>query len=145
MDLTFTPFRPGDLAEYAGWFDDAETARRLSHPDAAWQAHVMGETGAWAVRNAEGDLIAVVEAEGDGPRGYVSVTVAPTRRGHGIGAEALRGFHAGPGARFAVLEGRIAPHNAASISMIQRAGFTLASPEPDGDGMLHFELRKDQK
>lgn len=142
MELTFSPFRPADLAEYAAWFADGETSRRLSHPDAAWLAHVMGEAGAWAVRDAAGALVAVVEAEGDPARGYVSVTVAPSRRGHGIGPEAIRRFHAGPGARFAVLEGRISPQNAASLSMARKAGFALMSSEPDHDGMLRYELRK---
>lgn len=142
MDLTFSRFRPSDLGEYAAWFEDAETSRRLSNPDAAWLAYVMNEAGAWAVRDETGALLAVVEAGGDVARGYISVTVAPERRGHGIGGEAIRLFHAGPGKHFAVLEGRIAPDNTASISMIQKAGFVLISPEPDADGMLRFELRR---
>ena len=51
------PFRPADLAEYASWCDETETAARLSHPDAAWLAHVMGASGAWAVRDEAGGLI----------------------------------------------------------------------------------------
>jgi RimJ/RimL family protein N-acetyltransferase len=142
MELRFSSFRPADLGEYAAWFADGETSRRVSNPDAAWLAHVMGEAGAWAVRDATGALIAVIQAEGDPPRGYVSVTVEPSRRGHGIGADAIKQFHAGPGAHFAVLEGRISPENAASLSMVQKAGFSLMSPEPDHDGMLRYELRK---
>ncbi len=142
MDLKFTPFRPADLAEYAAWFADGDTARRISNPDATWLAHVMGEAGAWAVRDTAGALVAVVEAEPHGDRAYISVTVAPQRRGQGIGAEAIRMFHSGPGAHHAVLEGRIAPHHAASLGMVRKAGFTLTSPEPDADGMLRFELRR---
>jgi RimJ/RimL family protein N-acetyltransferase len=143
MELTFTSFRPSDLAEYASWFDEKETATRLSHPDAAWLAHVMGASGAWAVRDEAGALIAVVEAEeGHSDRCYVSVTVEPSRRGKGIGAKAIKQFHGGPGAHFAVLEGRVAPHNIQSVSMLQKAGFRLMAAEPDADGMLRFELRK---
>lgn len=143
MDLTFARFRPSDLAEYARWFDsDAETARRLSYPDADWLAYVMGQAGAWAARDAAGSLLAVIEAEPHGDRCYVSVTVAPEHRGHGIGAEAIRAFHVGPGVPFAILEGRISPDHAASLKMIRKAGFSLVSPEPDGEGMLHFELRR---
>jgi RimJ/RimL family protein N-acetyltransferase len=142
MNLKFTPFRPSDLAEYAAWFDEAETPRRLSHPDAAWLAHVMGEAGAWAIRDDAGILVAVIEAEAYADRAFVSVTVVPTRRGQGIGAEAVRRFHAGPGAEYAVLEGRIAPRNEASLAMARKAGFILITPEPDQDGMLRFELRR---
>ncbi len=142
MELTFSPFRPADLAEYAAWFADSETSRRVSNPDALWLAHVMGEAGAWAVRDATGALVAVVEAEGDSMRGYVSVTVEPSRRGHGIGADAIKKFHTGPGSRFAVLEGRVSPQNVASLAMLQKAGFTLMSSAPDVDGMLRYELRK---
>jgi RimJ/RimL family protein N-acetyltransferase len=145
MELKLSLFRPGDLAEYAAWFADGDTSRHLSNPDAAWMAHVMGEAGAWAVRDAQGILVAVVEAEPHGNRAFVSVTVAPDKRGHGIGAEALRRFHAGPGVHFAVLEGRISPNNVASLSMVQKAGFVLTAPEPDPDGMLHFELRKERR
>jgi hypothetical protein len=144
MDLTLSPFRPADLAEYASWFADGETSRRVSNPDALWLAHVMGEAGAWAVRDASGALVAVLEAESEGGavRAYVSVTVEPSRRGHGIGADAIKRFHAGPGAHYAVLEGRISPTNAASLSMVQKAGFILMSSAPDVDGMLRYELRK---
>lgn len=142
MELTFTRFQPSDLAEYARWFDDAETSRRLSYPDADWLAYVMGAAGAWAARDGEGAFVALVEAEPHGDRCYISVTVAPAHRGRGIGAEAIRAFHAGPGSPFAILEGRIAPNNAASLKMIRKAGFSLVSPEPDQDGMLHFELRR---
>lgn len=138
MDLTFTRFVPGDLAQYSSWFGEADAARRPA-PDADWRAYVMN---GWAVRDETGALVAVVEAGGDVTRGYVSVTVAPERRGQGIGGEAIRLFHAGPGSHFSVLEGRIAPDNAASISMIQKAGFVLISPEPDGDGLLRFEHRR---
>jgi RimJ/RimL family protein N-acetyltransferase len=142
MDLKFTPFRPADLAEYAAWFADGDTARRISNPDATWLAHVMGEAGAWAVRDMVGALVAVLEAEPHSDRAYISVTVAPERRGQGIGAECIRMFHTGPGAGYAVLEGRIAPHNAASLAMVKKAGFILTSPDPDADGMLRFELRR---
>jgi RimJ/RimL family protein N-acetyltransferase len=138
MELIFTRFLPGDLAEYASWFSEADGARR-PQLDADWRAYVMN---GWAVRDETGVLVAVVEAGGDVSRGYVSVTVAPERRGQGIGGEAIRLFHSGPGSHFAVLEGRIAPDNAASISMIQKAGFVLISPEPDGDGLLRFEHRR---
>lgn len=143
MELRFSQFAPGDLAEYGAWGDARTPEGRLADPAADWQAYVMGAAGAWAVRDAGGELIAVVETQGDASRGYISVTVAPAHRGRGIGAEALRAFQAGPGAHFAVLEGRIAPHNAASLSMARKAGFTLMSPEADRDGMLHFELRRD--
>jgi RimJ/RimL family protein N-acetyltransferase len=145
MDLKFTPFRPADLAEYTRWFSDSAAARHLSNPDAAWLAHVMGEAGAWAVRDPAGTLVAVLEVEPNGDRGYISVTVAPTRRGEGIGPEAIRMFHAGPGAGYAVLEGRIAPHNAASLGMVRKAGFVLIAPEADADGMLRFELRRQRR
>ncbi|HVY18936.1 MAG TPA: GNAT family N-acetyltransferase [Bauldia sp.] len=145
MELTLTPFRPGDLAEYAAWFADAETSRRVSNPDASWLAHVMGEGGAWAIRDGDGVLVAVIDTEPQGERCYVSVTVAPSRRGQGIGAEVVRRFHAGPGVHFAVLEGRIAPHNVASVGMVRKAGFVLISPAPDADGMLRFELRKERR
>lgn len=138
MDLTFTRFLPSDLAEYTSWLGEADGARRPVL-DADWQAYVMN---GWAVRDETGALVAVVEAGGDVSRGYISITVAPARRGHGIGGEAIRLFHAGPGKHFAVLEGRIAPGNTASISMIQKAGFVLISPEPDADGMLRFEHRR---
>jgi RimJ/RimL family protein N-acetyltransferase len=143
MELRFNPFRPSDLAEYASWFDETETAARLSHPDAAWLAHVMGASGAWAVRDEAGRLVAVVEAEdGHSSRCYVRVTVEPSHRGKGIGAKAIKQFHTGPGSHFTVLEGRVYPHNISSVSMLQKAGFSLMSSEPDDDGMLRFELRK---
>jgi RimJ/RimL family protein N-acetyltransferase len=143
MDLKFTPFRPTDLAEYTTWFPDGGISRGVSNPDALWMALVMGEAGAWAVRDAEGAFVAVVEAEPHGDsRCYVSVTVAPERRGQGIGADAIRRFHAGPGAQYRVLEGKVAPDHAASVAMAKKAGFVLTSPEPDSDGMLRFELRR---
>jgi RimJ/RimL family protein N-acetyltransferase len=142
MDLTLTQFRPADLAEYSAWFADKETSRWLSNPDATWLAHVMGAAGAWAVRDADGTLVAVLEAEPTGRRCYISVTVAPDRRGKGIGAMSVKKFHVGPGAGYAVLEGRISPQNAASLTMVRKAGFVLMTPEPDADGMLHYELRK---
>jgi RimJ/RimL family protein N-acetyltransferase len=145
MDLTFTPFRPADLAEYTRWFSDNATSRHLSNPDATWLAHVMGEAGAWAVRDPTGALLAVLEVEPDGDRGYISVTVAPERRGQGIGADAIRRFHAGPGAHYTVLEGRIEPRNEASLAMIRKAGFVLTAAEPDADGMLRFELRRERR
>ena len=138
MELTFTRFRPGDLGEYSSWFSEVDDARRPVL-DADWRAYVMN---GWAVRDETGALVAVIEAGGDISRGYVSVTVDPQKRGQGIGGEALRLFHAGPGAHFAVLEGRIAPDNAASLSMARKAGFTLISAEPDADGMLRFEHRR---
>jgi GNAT superfamily N-acetyltransferase len=144
MDLTLTQFRPADLAEYTRWFADSATALHLSNPDAAWLAHVMGEAGAWAVRDGVGALVAVLEAEPHGDRCYISLTVAPERRGQGIGPSAVRQFHTGPGAAYSVLEGRISPQNAASLTMVRKAGFTLMTPEPDADGMLRFELRRER-
>lgn len=147
MNLAFASFSAADFAEYRAWFGDTETSRRLSQPDPAWLAYVTagGAVACWTVRDASGDLVAVIQADAepdDPSRATVCVTVAPTRRQQGVGTAALRAFLAGEGRRFAILEGRIEPDNAASIAMTRAAGFTQMVAEPDEDGMLRFALRR---
>lgn len=137
MQITFRPFTRRDLSALRAWFVDAELARRLSFPTDAWFAHVAASPAArcWAAVEA-GMMIATVQVDrdGEGP-GYLDLAVRPDRRGQGLGTAMLAAFLAGPGRDYPVLEGRIAPDNAASLACCRRCGFTLLA-ERDEDGFV---------
>jgi RimJ/RimL family protein N-acetyltransferase len=61
----------------------------------------------------------------------VMLLVAPDRRGHGVGAEALRAFRALPDYRGVELLATIKESNEASRRTFARAGFRLDSYEDD--------------
>ena len=147
-DVALRPFAAADLPEYTAWFADPETAARLSAPDDAWLRHIAGQdASAWSA-DAGGRLVAVVQADADADdpgRAHVCVLTDPTRRRRGWGTRVLRRFLAGPGHRFAAIEGRIEPDNRASIAMTLTAGFRQLSDAPDEDGMLRFEYRTESR
>lgn len=126
MRITLRPFQRNDLTEYRSWFEDEELSRRLAYPTDEWFAHVSAGDAArsWAA-SANGQLVAQVQADREGPRGYIDFAVRPGLRGQGIGTAVLGAFLSGPGQAYPILDARIEPDNLASLGCCARCGFTL--------------------
>jgi L-amino acid N-acyltransferase YncA len=145
MQVEFRSFEQADLDVIRSWFDDAETARRMSYPTDEWFAYVSSDIArCWVATDVDGEVLAHIQVDrADAERGYVDLVVRPDLRGRGLGTAVLKAFVTGPGRAYAALEGAIAPDNAASLACAQRSGFDLL-PEPDQDGFIRATLEHSQ-
>lgn len=137
MQIIFRPLARNDLQALRIWFEDAELSRRLSFPTDEWFAYVTAgaDASCWVALDA-GRIIALMQVDReDSDKGCLDLAVDPSLRGQGFGTAALTAFLSGPGTAYAILEGRIAPDNAASIGTCRRCGFQILT-EPDADGLL---------
>ncbi|PYB70650.1 GNAT family N-acetyltransferase [Rhizobium wuzhouense] len=142
MRITFRLLAHDDLRELRSWFQDEELSRRLSFPTDEWFAYVTNEAAVrcWLALEA-GEIVALLQVDGDdAARGYLDLAVRPQLRQQGYGAAVLASFLSGPGTSYALLEGRIAPDNLASLACCRGCGFEI-SPEPDADGFLRALYR----
>lgn len=145
MRIIFRPLARSDLQVLRIWFEDAELSRRLSFPTDEWFAYVTADADAncWVALDA-GRIIALMQVDReDFDKGYLDLAVDPRLRGQGFGTAVLMAFLSGPGTAYAILEGRIAPDNAASIAACRRCGFEIL-PEPDADGLLVARYHRPQ-
>ncbi|WP_391581088.1 GNAT family N-acetyltransferase [Rhizobium laguerreae] len=77
----------------------------------------------------------------DSGRGYLDLAVHPDLRGQGFGTAVLSAFLSGPGRAYAILEGRIAPDNAASIAASALSKTNPRLPSHVRKAFREFELR----
>lgn len=104
--LRFRRFDRDDLAFYASWFDDPETARRLSFPDAEWLDYVThadgGSVAEVATLGPSGDPVAMLQYDIEGDGGIsLLLAVRADLRGKGVGTRVVEGFLARMSERFA--------------------------------------------
>lgn len=145
MRIIFRPLASDDLPELRTWFEDSELSRRLSFPTDEWFAYVTAGAAArcWVALDA-GSIIGLMQVDReDSERGHLDLAVRPDLRGQGIGTAVLAAFLSGPGRAYAILEGRIAPDNAASLACCRRCGFAVL-PELDADGLFPAIYRSSQ-
>jgi RimJ/RimL family protein N-acetyltransferase len=136
MTLTVRRLEAEQLDALRSWYDDAELARRLTYPTDEWYAAVSGEgQQCWVVFDDSGTIVASMQVDREADVGYIALAVKPELRGRGIGSAALWAFITGPGRQYSILEGRIAPDNAASIACVQKCGFRMLD-ELDEDGLI---------
>jgi RimJ/RimL family protein N-acetyltransferase len=136
MKLTVRRLEAEQLDEIRTWYDDAELARRLTHPTDEWYAAISAEgQQCWVVLDDSDTPVAKMQVDREGDVGYIALAVKPELRGCGIGSAALSAFITGPGRQYSILEGRIEPDNAASIACVQKCGFRMLD-ELDDDGFM---------
>ena len=137
---SFFPLDESGFQTYCIWHAADDAGQWLSPPTRQWFDYVQNSpvAHAWLVRAENGRALAVVQLDEDtDQRGYVMLVVAPAERGYGHGRRILRALLARPElAQLRVIAGGIDPQNAASLRCVLAAGFVLASPEPDAEGML---------
>lgn len=137
MQIVFQLISRDDLSDLRTWHTDSEISRRLSFPTDVWFDYVTRKptVNCWMARDLT-DQVGVVQVDCDGGGlGYLDFAVRPDLRGRGIGRILLAAFLSGPGSRYEVLEGRIAPDNVASLACCRRCGFKIL-PERDEDGFF---------
>lgn len=134
--VEFRNLRTEDAAVLASWFSDAELARRVSMPDAAWMNYVLNDpvAHAWVGTNAAGEIICEVQVDQDpgGGEAFIEFYIRPDLRGQGLGAALLGAFIDGPGRRYQRFLASVAPDNAASLACARRCGFRRVATEADG-------------
>jgi ribosomal protein S18 acetylase RimI-like enzyme len=153
--IALEPFTPGALAVVAPWFDDPEAdrwlggrewpenlLRLLADPPREHRGSVVRERLAF-IASAAGEPVALVDVESytDGSAA-LSLVVAPRHRRSGVGAATLRALGAHLATRGVTsLVGVVEQHNAASLRLVERAGFLAVTGEPDEEGFIDYVLR----
>lgn len=140
--VIFRPFDRKDVATYAAWFADAETARRVTEPDAAWLDHVFDANGPARVLVAtladEAAMLAVLQYDLEADDGIsLMIAIDPARRGQGLGKRVLTAFAERVGQHHAYIDGHVDEDNLASIRCLESCGFVRLGEEPD-EGFLHY-------
>lgn len=140
--LRFRRFDRDDLEAYAAWFEDAETAGRLSFPDAGWLDYVTHPDGGSVAEVATLGPLATTAAvlqydvEGDGGISLL-MAVRPDRRGRGVGFRVLESFLARAADRFAHVDAWVETDNAAALALARKLSFRPVETL-DEDGSIRF-------
>lgn len=152
IDMPSVILRPAtaeDSADLLAWRNDPltransrNTAEVSPEEHEAWLARVLADPNRrlW-VGMAGPEKVGVASAAFDGGAAEISVTVARSARGRGIGAMLVDA--AVDGARLiwadAVIRAEIKPDNAASRAVFEACGFTLVG---DRGELLDYELTR---
>ncbi len=145
--MTLRPARLDDAAALLRWRNDPDAVRfsttgRTVRADehAGWLAARLSDpnTRLWI---AEKDSAAVGQVRVDMSNGIgtVSITVAPERRGHGLGTQMLRAVLAvAADGDVTQLRALVRPENIASRVSFERAGFQRAGEAEGGFDVLEW-------
>lgn len=148
--LELRAHRAGDLDDLAVFHGDPEVVRYIPWPvrtraETAEALHrkqdqlVARSAGEWIVRaiveretgTVIGEVLLKREDDGSAEVGYV---IRRDRWGRGLGSEAVRTMldAAVPAFGLARVDAVVEAGNAGSIRLLERLGFTIAGPRPDG-------------
>lgn len=75
--------------------------------------------------------------------GSIAFAVDPALRRRGVGRVMIAALLARPELAFvALFEAGVEPENVACRRCLERAGFSVRSPEPDSEGMLYYRAAR---
>jgi len=145
--ITLRPATPGDSEALLAWRNDPDT-RRMSRSTApvspaehgAWYAAALADPGRllWVGESAGRSAGVVGFRLQQAARWEVSITVAPTSRGVGVGARLLAAGMARLAAERpgSVVTAAVRAENPASRRLFEASGFRLVG---EADGFRHYE------
>jgi ribosomal protein S18 acetylase RimI-like enzyme len=146
IKLELKHFQREHYAEYASWFVDPELNRHLGPMDQTWLDAVLSRPESagvtWAVFRGT-ELVAVAETvfdpEGFLPAGITAIATKPGLRRQGIGTIMLQqilSLHKSKG----IVEhvAYVSPHNPDGRRLLEKAGFVVATVEPNEHGYIEF-------
>lgn len=143
---SFFPLDEPGFQIYGDWYTADTAGQWLTPPTRQWFEYLQNTPGAhaWLVRGDDGRSIGLAQLDETGDeQGSLMLMVAPAERGRGHGRRILRALLARPElAQLRAVIGGIHPKNEASLRCALAAGFVLASPEPDAEGMLSVVYRR---
>jgi RimJ/RimL family protein N-acetyltransferase len=145
--LRFRRIDRDDLEAYAAWFEDAETARRMSFPDPDWLDYVThadgGSVAEVATLGPAAAPAAVLQYDIEGDGGIsLLMAVRPDLRGRGVGFRVLEGFIARVADRFAHVDAWVDTDNAAALALLRKLSFRpVATLDEDGSIQLRRRFR----
>ena len=115
-----------------------------SYPTDAWLTYVTSTEASccWFAEASAKGVIAALQVDREGERGYLDIAIRPDLRGQRLGIAVLSAFIAGPGNQYQVLEGAIEPDNAASLVCVCRCDFRIL-PGLNDDGLIRVERNRD--
>ena len=142
---SFFPLDEPGFQLYCHWHAADSAGDWITPPTRQWFDYILNTPGAhaWLVRAADGRAIGLAQLDEDAKQqGSLMLVVAPAERGGGHGRSILRALLALPDlAHLRAVVGGIDPKNVASLHCALAAGFVLASPEPDAEGLLQVVYR----
>jgi RimJ/RimL family protein N-acetyltransferase len=140
---SFVPLDSAGFQVYCAWYAADPEQFRISPPTPQWFDYIQRTPGAhaWLIVADDGRAVGLVQLDEEaGGQGAIMLYVAPEARGRGHGRNILGALLARPDLaawRLRTIVGEIDPTNVASLRCALAAGFELASPRPDADGLLN--------
>jgi RimJ/RimL family protein N-acetyltransferase len=139
-EVVLHPARAADSALLLEWRNDADTVRNsfVSEPvppdvHTRWLTGRLNDPATRIyVGYLDGTPVGMVRVDVDDAVGQISIAVAPTMRGCGVGKALLSAFVAErrTDGQFSRLEGRVRSTNEGSLKIFAAAGFAVASRTP---------------